>query len=354
MAKIAILGDTHLGARNDSVLFHSFYKKFYSEVFFPYLLENGIETIIQAGDLFDKKKNVNFQTLSLANEYFFDPIREYNLHLIVPVGNHDTFFKASNDINAPGLLLKNYPNALVYSKPVEVKIDGAKFLLLPWICRENEAESLELIRSTNALYAVGHLEIEGFSMYKGGRPCDHGLKMSELSKFDHVFSGHYHHRSKKGSVQYLGTPYELTWADYDDQKGFTVLDTITGEIEFVKNPFSIFHKIEYDDEGKTLEDITEIPYEKYEDTFVKVVVSSKTNPYALDVLVSNLEKVAEDVKLIQNVLALELNEEELLEVEATEEILKQVVQDTETSVPKEKLDKLLNELYIEAKSLESA
>ena len=49
--KIALLGDTHFGVRNDARHFHEYYEKFYSEVFFPYLEEHGINTIIQLTSL---------------------------------------------------------------------------------------------------------------------------------------------------------------------------------------------------------------------------------------------------------------------------------------------------------------
>ena len=58
--KLVILGDTHFGARGDSLDFHKFFQKFYDEVFFPYLLENDIKIVIQLGDLFDRRKFINF------------------------------------------------------------------------------------------------------------------------------------------------------------------------------------------------------------------------------------------------------------------------------------------------------
>ena len=40
---IAILNDTHCGARNSSDVFMEYQQKFYEDVFFPYLLENKIK-----------------------------------------------------------------------------------------------------------------------------------------------------------------------------------------------------------------------------------------------------------------------------------------------------------------------
>ena len=64
--KLCILGDTHFGARGDSLDFHKYFRKFYNDVFFPYLKENNITTIIQMGDLFDRIKYINFNSLYLS------------------------------------------------------------------------------------------------------------------------------------------------------------------------------------------------------------------------------------------------------------------------------------------------
>ena len=77
--KLIILGDTHFGMRGDSLEFHNYYKRFYQEVFFPYIIENNITTIFQMGDLFDRRKFINFNTLYLSRQYFFDKIKELGL-----------------------------------------------------------------------------------------------------------------------------------------------------------------------------------------------------------------------------------------------------------------------------------
>jgi len=76
--KICILGDTHFGMRGDSLDFHNHIEKFYTNVFFPYLKENNINTVFQMGDLFDRRKFINFNSLYMCRKYFFDKLQENN------------------------------------------------------------------------------------------------------------------------------------------------------------------------------------------------------------------------------------------------------------------------------------
>lgn len=351
--KIAILGDTHFGAKNDSVILHSHMEKFYKDIFFPYLKEHQIDTIIQLGDLFDKKKGVNFLTLTNSKDYFFDMCAKESITLHINVGNHDTYFKNTNEINAANLLLNEYKNIQVYTNPLDIEIGGCGFLIIPWICSDNQERVETLIKNTKAQIAIGHLELSGFAMYQGGALNAHGQDPNIFSKFDMVLTGHYHHKSTNNNIHYLGTPYELTWSDYNDQKGFHIFDTDTRELTFIKNPYILHNKILYDDEGKDLDDILNISDDLFKDCYVKVVVLNKTNPYYLDLFVKKLEDDgAIDVKVVENPLVMELNNIEVGEVEDTITILHTVVDEVDTSIPKEDLKGLLTSLYYEAEGLE--
>ena len=80
--------------------------------------------------------------------------------------------------------------------------------------------------------AFGHLNINWYPMCKG-RLSDHGYDRKDFSKFDMVFSGHFHTKSNDDKIHYLGAPYQMNWNDYDDQKGFHILDLKTREVEFI-------------------------------------------------------------------------------------------------------------------------
>ena len=354
--KIAILGDSHFGARGDSPHFHKHFKKFYDEVFFPYLEQNGIEYVIQLGDVFDRRKFVNYQTLKHCREYFFDPLNQPKFKSWLLVGNHDTYYKNTNDVNSLDLLLNQFTNINQVQIPMEYGFNGTSILMVPWICQENEAEVLKAMEMSTAQICIGHFEISGFEMHKGAI-CDTGLDKGIFDKFDMVISGHFHTRSKRGNIVYTGTPYQMTWSDFEDAKGFHILDTSTRELEFVPNPNVMFHKIWYDDLNKSMSDVIVDDYAQYKDTIVKVIIKNKTNPYWFDLFIERLEKGGLlDLQVVEDHLNLNLEDDADIvnEAEDTLTILNKFVDQLELKVDKPKLENLLRNLYNEALSMEIA
>ena len=53
--KVAILNDTHAGIRNSSDIFTDNADKLYSEVFYPFVLENNNNRFIHLGDVFENR-----------------------------------------------------------------------------------------------------------------------------------------------------------------------------------------------------------------------------------------------------------------------------------------------------------
>ena len=81
--KIAIITDQHFGARKNSKLFHNYFLKFYENVFFPTLEEEGIDTIVDMGDTFDNRHGINFTSLAWAKNNYYDRLRDYTVHTII-------------------------------------------------------------------------------------------------------------------------------------------------------------------------------------------------------------------------------------------------------------------------------
>jgi predicted phosphodiesterase len=337
--------------RGDSIHFHNLYRKFYEEVFFPYLKENNIKNIFQMGDLFDRRKFISFQSLALSRKYFFDIAKKENMQLHVLLGNHDIAYKNTLEINSPQLLLQEYGNIWVHDKPTEMfGMD-----IIPWICAENETEILDYIKNSKNQICLGHFELAGYEMDRGNI-CHDGMSDDVLKKYDLVFSGHFHHRSNNGHIFYVGTPGEMTWADYNDKRGFHIFDTETRDIEFIENPYKMFHKIFYDDSQETIETIESKDYDSYKNTMVKLIVSNKSNPLLYDMFIDNLYKASPiDVTIVEDFTDYsEISDEDIVDQsDDTVTILEKVIETIETELDKNKLKNLMREIYLEAQQLET-
>ena len=136
--KVAIITDQHFGARKNSKLFHDYFLKFYTDIFFPYLEENDISVVVDMGDTFDSRKGIDFSALSWAKNNYYDKLSDMGVTVHTIVGNHTAYYKNTNDVNAVDLLLREYENVTVYSEATEVNLGGLKTLFIPWINQENE------------------------------------------------------------------------------------------------------------------------------------------------------------------------------------------------------------------------
>ena len=345
--KVALITDTHFGARSDSIPFDNFFAKFYTEVFFPHLEQAGIKTIIHLGDVFDRRKFINYNTLKKCREYFFDKARDLGIDVHMIAGNHDTFFKNTNEVNSLDLLLSEYGNVITYSDAEEIKLDGKNLLLVPWICSGNYADTMEVVDKSNAQAVFGHFEFSGFEMYRGHKN-DHGMGTERFDRFPLVCSGHFHHRSRTGNILYLGNTYEFTWSDYNDPRGYHLYDTETNEVEFFENPFQIFHKIYYDD---TTGDPSLLDLSTLVGSCVRLVVVKKTDFYKFDRFVDKLYDCdLIELKIIEDFSEFEADviEEDKMDVEDTMTVLSDFVDTVSTDLDKDKIKNLLRTLYIEA------
>jgi DNA repair exonuclease SbcCD nuclease subunit len=350
MLKVAIITDQHFGARSDSVAFLDFYQKFYENVFFPKLFEHGIDTVLILGDTFDRRKYVNFYSLQRAKEMFFDRLEGRGIKVHMLAGNHDTYYKNTNDVNSPDLLLREYDNINVIDSPKNITIDGTEICMMPWICPENYQASLDHMKLTKAEICMGHFEIAGFAMYRGMESHE-GLSKELFNKFDLVFSGHYHHRSNDGHIHYLGNPYELTWQDYADQRGFHLFDTDARRLEFIPNPYTMFERIEYDDKEKEPIDLNSIDLQ---DKYVKLVVVNKSDFYKFDKFTQKLyNKGCHEIKIVENMSEFEDGEiGEEINLEDTLSVLSHYIDSVETDVDKDQVKTFMKTLYTEAVNTE--
>jgi len=343
--KVAIITDTHYGARKGSKHLHDYFELFYKNVFFPALEEYGVETVIHMGDAFDSRKSIDYQSLEWSKRVVFNPLKKYDVHMIV--GNHDTYYKNTNEVNSPELLLQTYKNIKTYSKPTEVNIGGLDILFLPWINQENEELSFNTIKKTTCRCAMGHLELQGFRVNRS-LIMEHGLQSELFEKFERVYSGHYHTRSNNGKVFYLGNPYEMYWTDVNDTRGFHIFDTETLEHTPINNPYKLFYNIYYEDTPYQLFDTTE-----YENKIVKVIVRKKSKQKDFEKFIDKLYTAGiQDLKIVEN-FDIEENEDfEIDEEENTMSILNRYIDEAEFEFDKNIIKGIFQDLYRQACEVE--
>lgn len=352
--KFAIITDQHFGIRGDSSVMLDHHRKFYEETFFPTLEKENIDTVLDLGDTFDRRKFVNYNTLNSAKKMYFDVLRERNITLHCIVGNHSVFYKNTNEINSPKLLLSDYENIKIYDRdPVTLKFGSCEVLMVPWITSDNREVCLDAIRNNRTTILAGHFDIKGFEMARG-RLSDHGFDPSFFEKYEFVWSGHYHRPSKQDNIEYLGSPYQMTWNDYMDKKGFHIFDTEKLSLRKIINPVEIFHKIIYDDSDLKIEEIQNLDISPLKNTYVKVIVKNKTNPYLFEIFLDHLNTSdAADLKIVEDILDLNSLSENVDETKtkSTREILHDFVDSLDTNTDKARITKTLDFLYDEASSI---
>ena len=344
----------HLGVRGDSKVFLDHQEKFFSEVFFPYLDEHDIKIVLDLGDTFDRRKYVNYVTLARAKKMFFDQLSNRNIEYHAIVGNHSVYYTNTNEVNSMNLLLQEYSNFNIYQdKPIELTFGSTSVIMVPWLTKTNMESSLEAMKNSTANICMGHFAIQGFEMLKGAIN-DHGLQKDVFTHFEQVYSGHFHHPSEYGNIKYLGAPYEMTWSDYEGRRGFRILDTETRELEWILNPFQIYHKIDYDDSDMTIEEIAALDTDNIKDAYIKVIVKERSNPYIYDLFINKLTDAgAADVKAIEDSLNLESEgvEDILDETKDTKEILHSYIDSLDTKVDRKDIKMLIDDLYTEAQQI---
>ena len=354
--KVALITDQHFGGKQDSQYFSEYIEKFYTNQFFPYLLEHDIINVVDLGDTFDRRKYVNFHTLNEVKRFYFDVLAQHHIKLHSIVGNHSTYYRNTNNVNSSELLYSHYNNIEVYPEASTICIDGTVIDLIPWINSENYEKTMYFIKHSKAQVALGHLEVAGFAMYKGYNAED-GISKDIFKGYEIVCSGHYHHKSSKDNIHYLGAPYEITWNDYDDPRGFHVFDTETRELKFIRNKFHLFEKIYYDD---TKVDYAKVDTDYYKNKIVKLIVEKKNNTDKYENFVDSLyHSNLADLTILEDLSEYSAryseDEDEDVEIGNTSDFLEEYVDhmsDSGKEEEKVKLKKLLKIIYDEALNMD--
>ena len=350
--KIAILNDTHCGIRNSSEVFLDNAATFYQDVFFPECEKQGIDQIVHLGDYYDHRKFINFKALNHNRKHFLNELRERGMKMDIIPGNHDTYFKNTNELNSLKECLGHYMNEIhIIMEPTVMEYGSLKMALLPWICQDNYDKSMNFIRECKADWLGGHLELANFEMQRGVLQ-PHGMNHKLFEKFEMVMSGHYHVASQKDNIWYLGSQMEFFWSDAGDKKYFHIVDTETREVQKIRNPYTLFEKIVYNDE--------KVDYNNYDvshldNKFVKVVIIKKEDSFTFDRFIDRIQNQSiHDLKIAENFSEFlgQNVDDEGLEVEDTAQLVDDYIDNVDTDLDKGRIKVNMRELMTEAQALE--
>jgi len=246
-----LIGDTHFGTKGFSADMLTNQLEVFNKQIFPYMKDNKIAEIFQFGDIFDNRTTVDISFINKIRKELFDKLVENNIIMHSLVGNHDIYLRESRKISLVRFFADLYPdNFILYEDREIIEIMGQKILIVPWIVK---GEDLTYNEIKDVDYVFGHLELRNFEMTKGH--CDTSAKLTrdffeKSLNIKGVYSGHDDLKRSGGVIQYLGTPFQLNWSDYNETKGFYNFDGF--ELDFIENTSSKkYIKVKYNDEKNT-------------------------------------------------------------------------------------------------------
>ena len=342
--KTAIIGDLHFGVRAASSELHEYMGMFFADLF-AYVDEHRIKNLILTGDVFDSRKTINILVIEMFKDMFLSETIKRDLSVFSVVGNHDIYYRETVAVNTLKTLLRDHQvlhpgQFTIIDEAKDVNIGGTTFFMVPWVCKDNHEAVAKAIKKSKAKYCVGHFEFDGFEMQRGQvMKTAHSHKA--YSKFDTVFSGHYHSKSQRDNVLYVGTPYELTWMDYGDEKGFWVFDD--GDVTMVSNPHTLHSKIYYSDGFAP--DKNDV-HKKYVQLFIEQRIPKKELDSYLNVVHS---MGPYDVK-VKETYNDSLSESTIVhtDMKDTTDMISEYVNDSDLTLDKQRMIGIMHTLYRQA------
>lgn len=245
---VILISDIHFGVSSSSEEWQENINDYFQNWFIPYVKDELKKTpdavICCLGDVYHDRKSIDIDVNNLCIDIF------EQLAQIIPVyiinGNHD-LSKKTNKGNSSLRSLGNIDNVTVIKEPtmlqfVEGRKNIAKVAAIPYLGDCND-ENKELVKfDKRADYAFMHTDISKMKF-------DNGMTIVgavDAEKFaGKVISGHIHKRQETDKVVYVGSPYQMSRGDIDNQKGIYKLILSTGEMIFTPNNYSpIFQKID--------------------------------------------------------------------------------------------------------------
>lgn len=246
MSKVCLITDTHFGVNKNSELMLKSSMDFFDNQLIPFLKEKSIDTIFILGDIFDNRNFIKTIIHEEVYELFNTKLKDFKIYAIL--GNHDCIYESTTEAHSLKFL-KKFDNVTVVDRnATHVTIDNKDILLVPWMHNQNDI--LDIFQENEADIVMGHFDITGFNFNKWTLSHS-GISPDHFSgRYGLVFSGHFHTRtnvSLKGTqFVYVGSPYQMTKVDIDEERGFVILDVEKMKYKYFTNEVSTkFVKVVY-------------------------------------------------------------------------------------------------------------
>lgn len=243
--------------------------------------KEGVDYIIFLGDLFNSRYSVNVNTLNIGIS-IVELLSENFEFVFLIAGNHDVYYKNTNEVNSVSFLEKISSNENIFVIDRDAKflnINNTIIGLYPWAYNKDDVNKIEDYQIPN--FGFGHFEFNGAeltgSISKGSK-----YNMSDLFDLGKIlFSGHYHGNklynctSKNSYLYMIGSPLQLDWGDYaKDKKIITFSSEETDFKEFSNNVNARFEKVFYSDFIKNVYNDKELK-KLCAHNFIKFVIDSQ-------------------------------------------------------------------------------
>jgi hypothetical protein len=243
--KIFVLGDIHLGIKNNSIEWSIIQKDYLLNHFLKQVDEAGFDEdhdiLIQLGDWHHVREFTNTriaeESLIICDTF----CKKFKRGVYCILGNHDVYYKDRTDVHSLKPFSKIFNNFYVFEKSEIINVNKTyDFLMFPWLEDTKKfKEELNKYKKIDLLFC--HADIKGAMLNRVSK-LEHGLEEKDLSWIKRVYSGHIHISQIQNNINYVGTPYEMDRGDFGNKKGFWILD-IEKELSesFIENNFSPRH-----------------------------------------------------------------------------------------------------------------
>jgi hypothetical protein len=274
--KITLVGDLHLGIKNNSIEWLQIQKDFLLDFLLKKVDEDFDEDrdiLFLEGDIFHSRESINVRIHDEALTIFKKLAQKFKRGIYIIIGNHDVYYKDRNVVHSLKSISHIADNIHVFENPEILTINGThNFLMLPWVEDVNRINQIITDHKDLCEYIVCHADIKGLRFNKWTK-VEHGIEVDMLSSYKRVYAGHIHHRQEFKNVLYTGTPYQMDRGDRDNVKGFYELSLAKDSIveRFVENTQSPVYK-KFD-----IYELLEMPVEQ--------VISNLSNAF-VDVMIS--------------------------------------------------------------------